>query len=36
MYPYPTFIYTTKTKNFYKDIRNGLEAEFVTSDYSKN
>jgi len=29
-----SFICTTKTEDFYKDIRNDLEAKFDTSDYS--
>jgi len=30
-----SFIYTIKIKDFYKDIRNDLEAKFDTSDYSE-
>jgi len=29
-----SFIYTIKTDDFYKDIRNDIEAKFDTSDYS--
>jgi len=29
-----SFTYTIKTEDFYKDIRNDLEAKFDTSDYS--
>jgi len=29
-----SFIYTTKTEDFYKDIRNDLDAKLDTSDYS--
>jgi len=29
-----SFIYTIKTDDFYKDIRNDFEVKFDTSDYS--